>query len=364
MKNVVGFPDAAVIREEAAQWIARLDGEKELSPEEREALRKWIHTSPAHRQALHNAAELWGSLNILTELEPQSVEGQPNKLSSPNDNNKSHHSKWRLFASVASVVMMLFAFIVYFRSDPLLDSNGHYATVIGDQQSIELADGSVVELNTDSQIKVEFTKDIRNITLLRGEAYFVVAKIDNNPFQVNAGVGQVLAVGTAFSVYRKDDSVDVTVTEGRVSVSTVSQRTVENQSHGVKTTVMDSVTLDAGQLAIIKEPSPEQQGELGKIAELHKLSDSELSQRMLWKDGILAFSRAPLRDVVAEVSRYTTMDIQFSDQSVAETPVIARFPIGDTALMLNIFENNFGLVVTYTGPNHVLLSTKEETESE
>lgn len=364
MKNIVGFPDAETIKAEAAQWIARLDRDEPLSSRERDALRSWIHRSSAHRQALYDAAELWDSLNILTELAPQPVELTRNSPAA-SQGAEVRYSKWKRFALAASVAVIFVAGTVLFRSNPLLNSNGYYATAVGDQQSIELADGSVVELNTDTQIKVKFTNSIRDITLLRGEAHFVVAKIDNIPFQVNAGVGQVLAVGTAFSVYLKDDSVDVTVTEGRVSISTVSQPTAVTQPQGITTTtVVDSVMLDAGQVAIIKKPGPEQYGYAGKTVELHELSDRDLSRRMLWKDGILAFSQAPLRDVVAEVSRYTTLEIQFSNQALAEIPVIARFPIGDTEMLLDIFENSFGLAVTYTGPDRVLLSAKEGIVSE
>lgn len=363
MKNVVGFPDTEAIRKEAAGWIARLDGDDPLSAKERDELRRWIRRGSAHRQALRDAAELWGNLNILTELAPEPVETETNIGVTTRD-AAAGRSKRKLFAAAASFAVFLITGAIWLRPDPQLDSNGYYATAVGDQRTVDLADGSVIELNTDTQIKVEYSNNERNITLLQGEAHFVVARIENVPFQVNAGPGQVLAVGTAFAVYLRDEAVDVTVTEGRVSVNAVSRRTATGANRGVTTTVMDSVTLDAGQVATIKDPPPGEGAHSGKIVELQTLTDRELSQRLLWKDGVMVFSRAPLRDVVAEVRRYTTLDIQILDPAVAEKPVIARIPIGDAETMLDVFENNFGLAVTYAGPNRVLLTAKQGAESE
>ena len=358
MRNVLGFPDAETIRKEAAGWIAKLDGDDSMSLEERDALRRWIRRSSAHRQAIRDAAELWGSLNILTELAPESIE-----LADPWTKRQpgavSRGAKWRWFAAAASFVVVLFVGAFLTRENPLLSTNGFYATAVGDQQSVTLADGSVIELNTDTRLRIDYSSGLREVVLLRGEAHFTVAKIDQMPFQVRAGFGQVLAVGTAFSVYLRHGTVDVTVTEGRVSVSANATLGETPLSPGAQLTDPDSVILNAGQVATLKNASPTDVASI----ELKSLSDRELSRRMLWKNGVLAFSRTPLRDVVAEINRYTTLEIQFSNEAVADIPVIARFPIGDTEMMLEIFESNFDLAVTYTGPNRVLLSAKEETEA-
>lgn len=368
MKNVVYLTDPATIKKEAAHWIARLDGDDPLSPKDREALRDWIQRSPAHREALYDAAALWDSLNILTELAPEAIEiagGEPAATQTTHQRAGVFFSRGRVFASIAAAATILIVglFFFQFARDPLGDTNGYYATAIGAQQSIQLADGSEVKLNTDTRINVNFANDIRDITLLQGEAHFAVAENKNAPFRVNAGAGQVLALGTAFSVYLKEASVDVTVTEGRVSVSALSPIADGSPVQGAAAEEKERIELVAGQLAVIRTGVPEHAGR-ERIIERHNLSDQELAHRMLWRDGILAFSRAPLRDVVAEISRYTTMDFEYSSNDVAEMPVIARFPVGDTELMLNIFENNFGLEVTHTGPDRVLLSAKEEVETE
>jgi transmembrane sensor len=93
-----------------------------------------------------------------------------------------------------------------------------YSTDIGERRSIELADGSTVDLNARSQIRVEFSGAERRVELLDGQALFEVAKEKNRPFIVRSGDATVRAVGTQFDVYRKEKGTTVTVLEGRVAV--------------------------------------------------------------------------------------------------------------------------------------------------
>ena len=127
-------------------------------------------------------------------------------------------------AALVTVVVVIgigVASTLWLRADPFLRSNGFYSTAVGQQQSTTLADGSVVLLNTNSQIKVNYNNEYRDIRLLQGEAHFTVAENAAYPFRVYAGNGRIEAVGTAFSVYLKDTTIDVTVTEGVVVLASV-----------------------------------------------------------------------------------------------------------------------------------------------
>ena len=93
-----------------------------------------------------------------------------------------------------------------------------YATEIGERRSITLADGSTVDLNARSRVRIEFSKKERRVDLLDGQALFQVTKDKNRPFIVSSGDATVRAVGTQFDVYRRTNSTTVTVLEGRVAV--------------------------------------------------------------------------------------------------------------------------------------------------
>jgi transmembrane sensor len=93
-----------------------------------------------------------------------------------------------------------------------------YNTDIGERRSITLADGSTVDLNARSRLRVEFTENERRVSLLEGQALFQVSKDKNRPFIVRSGSATVRAVGTQFDVNRKASGTTVTVLEGRVAV--------------------------------------------------------------------------------------------------------------------------------------------------
>ena len=100
-----------------------------------------------------------------------------------------------------------------------MSGNGIYETRIGEQNSITLVDGSVIQLNTDSHIQVNYEKNQRSIVLMAGEAHFEVAKDPSRPFVVKAGDGMVRAVGTAFTVRINPEALKVIVTEGKVALA-------------------------------------------------------------------------------------------------------------------------------------------------
>src|SRR4029077_4111574 len=117
-----------------------------------------------------------------------------------------------LAASIAFVAIAVTVFALYnYR-------NSTYATGTGEQRTVDLTDGSKVELNARSRIRVRFSHSGREGDLLEGQALFKVAKDAGRPFVVKSDAARVTAVGTEFDVYRKSSGTTVTVIEGRVAV--------------------------------------------------------------------------------------------------------------------------------------------------
>ena len=269
-ENIVEFPDRKAIEEEAAAWLIKLDGDRAPSAEELASLREWLERSPVHREQLGVLADIWGKMNVLTELAVPlgHAEGRANRSFIESLRHAIPQVGRAGFVTAVIFIGIGVAATFWLRPDPFFSSNGFYATAVGQQQPTTLADGSVVLLNTNSQIKVDYNNEYRNIRLLQGEAHFTVAKSAARPFRVYAGNGRVQAVGTAFSVYLKDNTVDVTVTEGKVSLATVNRpstsRTPQqetlpdnNQSSGTNAIVDSGFvktlgTLKAGESATIQ----------------------------------------------------------------------------------------------------------------
>jgi len=375
-ENIVEFPDRKAIEEEAGAWLIKLDGDRAPSAEELASLREWLERSPVHREELGNLVDVWGKINVLTELAVPL--GHAEARASHSFVESLRHAIPQFGrAGLATAVIVIgigVAATFWFRPEPFLRSNGFYATAVGQQQSTTLADGSVVLLNTNSQFKVDFNNEYRNIRLLQGEAHFTVAKNPARPFRVYAGNGRVQAVGTAFSVYLKDNAIDVTVTEGEVALASFNRSSTNrlpqqgaapgtDQSSG--SNAIDHIgivellgTIKAGESATIRSASDVDT--VSTINAIETVEPQEMAKRLSWREGMLTFSGDPLEVVVDEISRYTTVSIEITDPVVRSTRIGGRFPIGETDAMFDALEANFGLRVTRLSHNRVLVSVAEE----
>ena len=375
-ENIVEFPHRKAIEEEAGAWLIKLDGDSAPSAEELASLREWLERSPVHREQLGSLADFWGKMNVLTELAVPL--GHPQRRANRSFVESMHHAMPQIgragFVTAVVVIGIGVAATFWLRPDPFLSSNGLYATAIGQQQSTTLADGSVVLLNTNSQINVKYNNEYRNIRLLQGEVHFTVAKGAARPFRVYAGNGRVQAVGTAFSVYLKDNTIDVTVTEGKVVLALVNRPGTSrlsqlgtllgtDQSSG-SNAIVDSEfvetlgTIKAGESATLR--SFLDADIVSTINAIETVAAQEMAKRLSWREGILTFAGDPLEDVVAEISRYTTVSIEITDPVVKAMRIGGRFPIGETDAMFDALEANFGLRVTRLSHDRVLVSAAEE----
>lgn len=165
MGNVVEFGAHTSIERQAREWLIRMDGDDPLSSTEREALREWTHRSALHRKELARLAKFWNQANVLTALGVD--------LESEARERTLRHARWMAPIALAASAALASVDVVWWNLHRMdRAANGVYGTVIGEQKTISLADGSSVRLNTDSQVQVGYSGDSRKIRLLRGEALF------------------------------------------------------------------------------------------------------------------------------------------------------------------------------------------------
>ena len=371
-ENIYEFPNRSIIEEEAGAWLIKLDDEALLSAADRQALREWLKRSPAHCEELNNLAAFWGKMNVLTELAvplgKHETQAERSTFSIVPLPQFSLNLKCASAAAAVFVLAVTIVFSAWIKPDPLIVSNGLYATAVGQQQTITLADGSVILLNTNSQMDVIYDEHYRDITLLQGEAYFSVAKNHARPFRVYAGIGRIQAVGTAFSVRLKDQDVSITVTEGRVVLTafnqlktTALQPGADNKPHVIGDLRDEDHAeklgiLEAGQTATIKRRVTQESIAQTNLEAIETIEQQELARRLSWRKGLLIFTGESLEDVVAEISRYTTVSIEITDPTVRTIKIGGQFRVGETDAMFDVLEENFGLRVTRLSYNHVQLS--------
>lgn len=218
-------PVNRLILDEASEWFVDFRvGDVDSSGRER--FDEWLRRSPEHIRAYMEIAKTYvalPALEIAGKLDVDAliafVHSGENVVPFGNTSNVRPYGRTprlrpRFLAAVASAMVLTVAGAAWWKAEryPL------YTTDIGERRSITLADGSTVDMNVRSKLRIEFTKAERLVELLAGQALFQVAKDKNRPFIVRSGDATVRAVGTQFDVYRKVSGTTVTVLEGRVAV--------------------------------------------------------------------------------------------------------------------------------------------------
>jgi transmembrane sensor len=196
-----------------------------------------------------------------------------------------------------------------------------FATATGQQQSVKLDDGSVVHLNTQSRMQVEFSGRERGVELLAGEALFDVQREAARPFQVRVGDAVVRALGTQFNIDRHSGGLTVSVIEGRVEIS-----------NGARVTRI----LSAGEEARIVEH--------GKI---ENRKAPNIKRRLAWRERRLEFQEDPLSIVVAEFNRYNRSPrLRIEDASLAARTYTGVFSADDPESLAQVLLEEKDLVVS------------------
>lgn len=202
----------------------------------------------------------------------------------------------------------------------------HYQTAFGEQRSIMLSDGSVVHLNSSSEIAVRYRHAARDVRLISGEALFKVAHVVDSPFRVYADDALVEAVGTQFDIYRKSTQTIVAVVEGIVEVSQRfdgSNSAGENESSAEMQPQISARRLLAGQAVQVSLD--------GQLTEPFPISTEQVTA---WRQRRLIFERERLDAIAAEFNRYNRMKIRIDDEAVGAIRFTAVFDVNEPQTLL------------------------------
>jgi transmembrane sensor len=176
-----------------------------------------------------------------------------------------------------------------------------YSTDVGEQRSLRLSDGSTVELNSRSKLRVRFTRTERNVELIEGQALFHVAKNPARPFIVHSAQTSVRAVGTRFDVYKKPGGTVVTVIEGRVAVTDSKGSAATPVASSTAGADQGDVMLSAGeQLAVTPRATT-------------KPMRANVAAATAWIQHQLILDNAPLAQVAEEFNRYSARKLVATD---------------------------------------------------
>lgn len=312
---------AESIDQEASRWLASRDSGAR-SAELDGAFQQWLDADIRHRVAYLKIEAAWQRGDRLRELRPLDRTVDADLLAPP----RRH---WSL-ALAASVVIVLAIAGAWFARTQL--GWQRYETRVGSLSRIVLEDGSVVDLNTDSDIRVHIGSERREIRLLRGEGRFQVAHDNSRPFVVSAASAAVRAVGTEFSVRLHGTAqVDVLVSEGTVAID--SGR------------VAHSPPVHAGEAAVV----------LPDRVSVSRIDPQLLQRRLAWTDGQLQFRGETLAEAVAEFNRYNRRQLKLADPSLAQLRVGGNFDATDPESFAAALGSAFSVRVAAGDPDTIVL---------
>jgi transmembrane sensor len=218
--------------------------------------------------------------------------------------------------------------------------SGVYSTAIGEQRSIELADGSTVEMNSKSRIRVHYAKNERAVDLLEGQALFHVAKDRARPFIVRADGTRVRAVGTEFDVYEKKSGTLVTVVEGEVAVLAPTIADTQRQPQG-------SAALDELPVVTISVSAGEQLMVTSKLA--RKADQANVAAATAWTERRIVFESATLAEVAEEFNRYNERQLVIDDRGLYDFHISGVFSSTDPESLIRFLRERPGVTVSEEG---------------
>jgi transmembrane sensor len=286
---MTSFQSAKEIDDEAADWAARVDG-RDLDAERDTRLQAWLAGDPRRAgaflraQAAISFLDRGRALAGAQEVETVDAVARPSRRALIGG------------AGGACAAALVGGATFWMTRPQRLD------TRLGEIRRVPLADGSLVAINTRTALDVALNARSRQITLRRGEAWFQVAKDAERPFVVSAGRVRVRAVGTAFSVRRVGDGVDVMVTEGVV------ETWIEGQG-GPRRRVV------AGNGVVLASKAPQ------AVAR----SPSAIERSLAWRNGEIALDGESLGDAADQFNRYNSRQIVIDDPQLAQERFVGLF---------------------------------------
>lgn len=282
---------AADIEADAARWVVRVDRDgDDLGV--RAELETWLAGDRRRRGAYARAEAGWTRLDRASVLAVEASHTPAKPLL----------RRRGVIGGLGALAAGLAAAVV----GPRLVAK-RYGTALGEIRRVPMADGSVAAINTSSELEVNMQPRLRAVKLERGEAWFAVAKDPDRPFVVESGPVRVRAVGTAFSVRKREDGSDVLVTEGVVEVWTEDGKTPPR-----RVAAGERVFADNG-AGILVPPKAE----------------ADLTRQLAWRDGQIVLDGQTLAEAAAEFNRYNDRKIEVADTRLADERFVGWFRTND-----------------------------------
>lgn len=306
---------------EANRWFFRMQAEN-VTAAEKAAFAHWLAADPRHAKAMDEVKDLLGLLqNPAKASHGATPIGQA---------ARAFPRRSRLFTvpRLAMGLAAVLAVSAYVQGPAVLARwNADLSTYAGQRLSRQLADGTKLELNSDTALKFELTEKQRLVTLLRGEVFIDIAP-DPRPLIVKTDAGEMRDIGTSFNVAESSDQTVVVVATGIVDVTS-------RGGEGARVSESQRVAFSAIHVSAV--------------------TGTDLEDDLAWRRGQVVFRQQRLADVVATLNRYRTGRIVIVNPWIRDLNVSGTFDIDRSASAIDALENVLGVKATSLTPYLVIL---------
>jgi len=370
-----GKPFNQQLYSEAAAWLIEFRS-GDIDVPGRKEFYDWLRTSPEHMRAYLELAAVWNEGSALdpahamldgSQFETTEPETNVIALSMPHSerpraiDHTDRSQPTRVSARLAGRKMLYLAASLLLAASAGLqwywhEVRGIYTTGVGEQHRLTLSDGSVVELNAQSRIRVRYYSREREVDLLRGQALFDVTHDATRPFIVHTARSLVRAIGTRFDIYSKADETTVSVIEGTVAVLPITQnQAVEparSNAIAAANTGSDKIAspdLPNGQVLLT---SGEQAVVVAQAAV--KRVSPDIAAATAWSQGHIVFHGTRLKDVATEFNRYNTRRLVIRAPQLLSFKVTGIFSSTDPTSLIRFLAARPEMTVSETADEIVV----------
>ena len=330
--------------EEAADWWLQLQS-ADMPREQREAFVDWLRESPMHIAEMLRVASVHGALDQFERWARIATSGSsddedtvvtlpPRSETRASAPARPSALRWSIAALVACITIAVALLLPGLRGQVM-------ETERGERREVVLADGSVVQIDPETRLRVRFEDRVRRVFLDSGRALFRVARNPNRPFLVEADATTVRAVGTAFGVERRKQAVVVTVVEGKVAIEGTAAFTATQAAEMPDAAIF----LTADEQANV--PSA------GSAAQIRKVDSS---RALAWAEGRLIFEDTPVGEVVEQFNRYNTIQLHVQGEQLARRTISGVFNAANPEAFIDFIQATASVQVERDGDGSIVIA--------
>ena len=306
----------------ALAWLSLLHDQP--SSGDQATFSHWLQADPAHAEAYAQAQVIWELSEVpartLADEDALALQGYLNAM---NRSRRSTVRRWSGGLALAASLLLMVSMGAGWQPSRWFDDLGaDYVSAPGQVRSVTLADQSVITLDADSAIAVDFSGGERHVEVRRGAAFFSVSHT-GEPFVVDANRGEARVLGTQFEVRLQPMGAQVSVLSGRVGVTPA--KGAEQQVLGAD----QQVAYSAGHA--------------------RALQAIDAQAQLAWRQGWLNYYKAPLADVVQDLRRYYPGRILLLNDELGARRISGSFPSHDPQAVLASLQGVLGFQQNHLG---------------